>query len=610
MNGNEIFIIIIGIIFILVCLILLYIMPNAKNCNSCDTHLSIHRHNSYFLKNKISEKLEVCKKCFQAGCFLRDPSGQCDNVTATVNVASTPELNSNILASKIVNSASIFVAPSQTLPPLSIIPKPSEISTIDMLQSLIIDAPLADCLFVDTETTNLEQSTSKSNSNLLASSFFENAPTTIIPSQKLSSPLVFSKLKDEVVINTLQSLIIDTPITDCLFVDTQTTSLERPEIIELCIRDINGIVYHNRFKPHQKISDNAYKVHKISNADLEDAPQYEQEEANILSLLNGKRIVAYNFEFDCKAFLISSRNPALVHEYRELESNGVCIMNAIRFKLKRFKSITLIDACTEFETPLLPAHSAVNDTLMLMDLYVKFRELLKTNPNEWLPSFYDINFYNLNNCERNQPIPFWVSKDNERQALYRPHTSGGRGKIAEAGDNLKHELSQWAGADFMLQNNEEGFPLMQVNFISESQLKLELEQWRETNKEALREQLLNAKPAKNGKLRLTFKEHNYSSRYLGTNFLKADDELYQCKYSMGDTLYLEPITDLDGFNFRSIMFKNKSGENCGQLLNLTQAWTRVFGLLVQGYRAEVLILDNDKKNTKVDVYLFKDEVTH
>ena len=31
-----------------------------------------------------------------------------------------------------------------------------------------------------------------------------------------------------------------------------------------------------------------------------------------------------------------------------------------------------------------------------------------------------------------------------------------------------------------------------------------------------------------------------------------------------------------------------------------------FGLLVQGYRAEVLILDDNKFNTKVDVYLFKD----
>jgi len=537
MNSNEIFIFIIGIISIPICLILLYIIPNAKICNSCGTHLSVHKHDSYFLKNTSGEKLEVCKKCFKTGCFHRDSN---DNAISPVEFLSTQELNLN----------------------------------------------------------------------LLSSNFIKNAPTSIVPSQKLSPSLTFSKLKEEVAINTHQSLIIDTPITDCLFVDTETTSLERPEIIELCIRDINGIVYHNRFKPHQKVSDNAYKVHKISDADLENAHQYEQEEVSILSILNGKRIVAYNLEFDCKAFLISSRNPTLVHKYRELESNGICIMNSIRFKLKRFKSISLIDACTEFEIPQLPAHSAVNDTLMLMNLYVKFRELLTTNPNEWLPSFYDINFYNLNNCERNQPIPFWVSKDNERQALYRPHTSGGVGKIAEAGDNLKHELSKWAGVEFMLQNNEKEFPLMQVNFISESQLKIELEQWREMNKEALREQLLNAKPVKNGKLRLTFKEYHYSSRYSGANCLKADDELYQCKYSMGDTLYLEPITDLDGFDFRTIVFKNKSGENCGQLLNLTQAWTRVFGLLVQGYRAEVLILNNDKRNTKVDVYLFKDEVIH
>ena len=62
-------------------------------------------------------------------------------------------------------------------------------------------------------------------------------------------------------------------------------------------------------------------------------------------------------------------------------------MDAIRSKLKRFKSISLVDACTQFETTLLPAHSAVNDTNMLMDLYIKFRQLLIANPSEWLPSF-------------------------------------------------------------------------------------------------------------------------------------------------------------------------------------------------------------------------------
>ena len=529
MNESEILIVIIGVIFIPVCLILFFIMPNTKICNSCGMHLSMHRQNSLFVKNKNPEKLEVCKKYYNAGCFQREPT-----INGNVGIVPDKKLSKPTLISSLVDSSSEIVVLSRNEIPLPMESEPTYAST--------------DCQ---------------------------------------------------------QSLIIDTPLVDCIFVDTETTSLNEPEIIELCLRSVDGIVYHKRFKPYKQISDIAYQVHKTSELDLIDAPRYEQEEENILSLLNGKKLISYNVAFDCKAMRVSSTNPSLTERYRQIENNSICLMDAIRSKLKRFKSISLVDACTQFETKLLPAHSAVNDTNMLMDLYIKFRQLLSANPSEWLPSFFDINFYNLTHCERNISIPFWISKDEQRQALYRPHTSGGVGKVAEIGEKLKRELSQWASAEFVLQDTDEGVPLILVNFISESELKSELEQEREKYKKTLREQLLKAKPAKNGKLRLTFKEHNYSSRYLGTNFLKADDDLYQCKYSMGDTLYLEPITDFDDFNFRSIMFKNKSGENCGQLLNLTQAWTRVFGLLVQGYRAEVLILDDDKKNTKVDVYLFK-----
>lgn len=532
MNESEILIVIVGVITIPVCLILFFIMPNAKNCNSCGMHLSMHRQNSYFLKNKRSEELEVCKQCYKAGCFQREPA-----INGNIEITPDKELSKATLISGLVDISSEIIASS----PLSKTPR----------------------LPVESELT-------------YASAYCQ------------------------------QSLIIDTPLVDCIFVDTETTSLNEPEIIELCLRSADGIVYHKRFKPYRKISDKAYQAHKISELDLIDAPRYEKEEENILSLLDGKRLISYNAAFDCKAMRISSINPSLTEKYRQIENNSICLMDAIRSKLKRFKSMSLADACTQFETTLLPAHSAVNDTSMLIDLYLRFRQLLITNPSEWLPSFFDIDFYNLTHCERNKSIPFWISKDEQRQALYRSHTSGGAGKIAEIGDKLKHELSQWASAEFVLQDTETGFPLMLVNFISESELRSELEQDRAEYKKILREQLLSAKAAKNGKLRLVFKEYNYNRRYLGKNHFKTDAELYQCKYSMGDTLYLESIKDLDNFNFMDISFKNKFGEDCGRLLNLTQAWTRVFGLLVQGYRAEVVILDDNKVNTKVDVYFFKE----
>lgn len=121
-------------------------------------------------------------------------------------------------------------------------------------------------------------------------------------------------------INVYPSLIINTPLSECLFIDAQTTSLDNPELIDLCIRNINGIIYHNRFKPQKTvISDSAYTIHKISVVDLIDAPVYTEEESKILSILNGKRIVSYNLEFDCKALLFSSANPKMIQKYKEVE---------------------------------------------------------------------------------------------------------------------------------------------------------------------------------------------------------------------------------------------------------------------------------------------------
>lgn len=555
-------------------------MPNAKNCNSCGIHLSMHRHNSFFLKNKNSERFEVCKQCYKAGCFQRKPINDDTRITLDKELSKTTSISSVM-----ESSSTTVVLPRQRMP-----------------LSIGIELTNTPAINDDTGMTTDKESSKPAS----VSSPFEGSSARVVsPRQKM--PLsIESELTYTSAINCHQSLIIDAPLVDCIFIDTETTSLNEPEIIELCLRSVDGIVYHKRFKPYKQISDKAYQVHKISEIDLIDAPRYEQEEENILSLLSGKKLISYNVAFDCKAMRISSKNPLLTEKYRQIENNSICLMDAIRSKLKCFKSISLVDACTQFETTLLPAHSAVNDTNMLMDLYIKFRQLLIANPSEWLPSFFDINFYNLTHCERNKSIPFWISKDEQRQALYRPHTSGGVGKVAEIGDKLKRELSQWASAEFVLQDTDEGLPLILVNFISESELKSELEQEREKYTKTLREQLLSAKAAKNGKLRLVFKEYNYNRRYLGNNHFKTDAELYQCKYSMGDTLYLDPIKDLDSFNLMDIVFKNKFGEDYGRLLNLTQAWTRVFGLLVQGYRAEVLILDDNKFNTKVDVYLFKD----
>jgi hypothetical protein len=63
MNGNEVLLIGIAIVFLPVLIILFFIMPNDSNCNSCRSQLSMYRQHTYHWKIDGKEK-EICKKCY------------------------------------------------------------------------------------------------------------------------------------------------------------------------------------------------------------------------------------------------------------------------------------------------------------------------------------------------------------------------------------------------------------------------------------------------------------------------------------------------------------------------------------------------------------------
>lgn len=63
MNGNETLIIALSVIFVPIAIVVLFIMPNDKNCNSCNSHLSPHRQRTYHW-NINGEEKEICKQCY------------------------------------------------------------------------------------------------------------------------------------------------------------------------------------------------------------------------------------------------------------------------------------------------------------------------------------------------------------------------------------------------------------------------------------------------------------------------------------------------------------------------------------------------------------------
>ncbi|EGR3375802.1 hypothetical protein DMJ27_23985 [Vibrio parahaemolyticus] len=72
MNGNETLIIVLAVIFLPVLIVLLFIMPNDRNCNLCQSRLSPHRQLTYHWKIDGEEK-EICKKCYKQRTSIKLP---------------------------------------------------------------------------------------------------------------------------------------------------------------------------------------------------------------------------------------------------------------------------------------------------------------------------------------------------------------------------------------------------------------------------------------------------------------------------------------------------------------------------------------------------------
>lgn len=86
--------------------------------------------------------------------------------------------------------------------------------------------------------------------------------------------------------------------------DTETTGLKKTdEIVQICIRDLDGTDLCSTLvslTKRKSISRDASDIHGIKKADLEGKPNYATLSPLLQRVLAGKRIVAYNAEFDLK----------------------------------------------------------------------------------------------------------------------------------------------------------------------------------------------------------------------------------------------------------------------------------------------------------------------
>lgn len=112
-----------------------------------------------------------------------------------------------------------------------------------------------------------------------------------------------------------------------VFLDTETTGVgRRDEIVQIAILDIDGRELCKTLvglTSRKTIPKAASAVHGITRKDLEGKPTYAELSRHLQSVLRGKRVIAYNAEFD---FRMMQQTCAIAGGYKPDSSQWECAM--------------------------------------------------------------------------------------------------------------------------------------------------------------------------------------------------------------------------------------------------------------------------------------------
>jgi DNA polymerase III subunit epsilon len=114
---------------------------------------------------------------------------------------------------------------------------------------------------------------------------------------------------------------------DWIVLDTETTGLKNPEIIEIAIADSRGKPLLNSLcKPLGTIHADASKCHQLYDADVAEAPNFRDLYPQIAEIFNDHRLLLiYNADFDTRVL----RNMCDLHLLPQLKLPAVdCVMRA------------------------------------------------------------------------------------------------------------------------------------------------------------------------------------------------------------------------------------------------------------------------------------------
>jgi DNA polymerase III subunit epsilon len=110
--------------------------------------------------------------------------------------------------------------------------------------------------------------------------------------------------------------------TNYYILDTETTGIYSPEIIEVAVIDLEEtMIINQRFKPKKQIEHGATAIHGITNKMLLDKPKWGIIADRFEQIIGERKLLVYNLDFDSEAIF----HTYSVHDLLSPSITGECV---------------------------------------------------------------------------------------------------------------------------------------------------------------------------------------------------------------------------------------------------------------------------------------------
>ncbi|MBL0550690.1 3'-5' exonuclease [Aeromonas caviae] len=188
----------------------------------------------------------------------------------------------------------------------------------------------------------------------------------------------------------------DIKLNNCLWLDTETTGLSNTDqIIEISICTYDKkVVFNSILNSKVKCSEQARAIHHITDEQIADGMPIQSAKAILLTLLEGKTIISFNADFDCRM---------LYQTFGFIDIKRFCVMKWSKSVLDYEKWPRLEKVCAQLNIKQTETHRSLVDTMTTIELFNKLLDLT-SNHKSLLRDFASIDLNAIDKLEDGETL--------------------------------------------------------------------------------------------------------------------------------------------------------------------------------------------------------------